>query len=524
MAKLVGVYHEEGSDSPGSNSRKSHCLARRQLPLTIESDLTMIMALDDACLACSGGIDSRADKSGFLKRYESLTKDELSVALMVNFDDLMGTLSGEVSCVGCRRSVEALLNKLYSSGDSALEPLVITDEGILSVGRDHLFSPQAVSNLFCGQLPRLRSAYTEAEKRNKKGGHNGRCAAHSLGLGTKKLMTFGHWLDTWECMEKECQEECVLVHFELLRATVDRYLKKHSFCSECTNMVNKAYNLLISGASYEVEEEKEDRELEPGEVVVEGEVRKHLFKGITACVTDQHVHVECNTEFVSRLIRLAEPELSGLRQERHAKTIEIAQKEVLTCIGICLYERFQRIQQRLKEGQQSCDLLFLVALKSLKQSFDVAFESKQGISDLEKLCQELDEEERKKQEKAQKKRDKKKKKKENLLLLHKEKIVTTTVKEDTTTTTTTTKKKVELNQGAEALSVISLACMLEQGDSCSAENRPDEEMSEEDEEYCGIPLEDIQQFRANISDVSQQREELRRNLRQRFDQLCVNGL
>ena len=30
---------------------------------------------------------------------------------------------------------------------------------------------------------------------------------------------------------------------------------------------------------------------------------------------------------------MAEPELSGLRQERHAKTIEIAQKEVLTCIG-----------------------------------------------------------------------------------------------------------------------------------------------------------------------------------------------
>ena len=37
---------------------------------------------------------------------------------------------------------------------------------------------------------------------------------------------------------------------------------------------------------------------------------------------------------------MAEPELSGLKQERHAKTIEIAQKEVLTCIGICLYDRY----------------------------------------------------------------------------------------------------------------------------------------------------------------------------------------
>ena len=39
-------------------------------------------------------------------------------------------------------------------------------------------------------------------------------------------------------MERECQEECVLIHFDLLRETIDRYLKKHSFCDECTKMVS----------------------------------------------------------------------------------------------------------------------------------------------------------------------------------------------------------------------------------------------------------------------------------------------
>jgi hypothetical protein len=48
MAKLVGVYHDESE----SGRAKSNCRARRQLPLNIECDLTMIMALDDACLAC----------------------------------------------------------------------------------------------------------------------------------------------------------------------------------------------------------------------------------------------------------------------------------------------------------------------------------------------------------------------------------------------------------------------------------------------------------------------------------------
>ena len=51
-----------------------------------------------------------------------------------------------------------------------------------------------------------------------------------------------------------------------------------------------------------------------------------------------------------------------------------------------------------------------MALKSLKKSFEVAFESKQGMTDLEKFCLELDEEDRRKKEQAQKKRDKKKQK------------------------------------------------------------------------------------------------------------------
>merc|ERR1712203_731280 len=95
---------------------------------------------------------------------------------------------------------------------------------------------------------------------------------------------------------------------------------------------------------------------------------KKIYNGLTSCVSDHHVHVECNEEVVSHLIEMAEPELSGLRQERHAKTIEIAQKEVLTCIGLALFDRFQRIQQKLREAEQTCDLLFLTLLKTLRMS------------------------------------------------------------------------------------------------------------------------------------------------------------
>ena len=54
-----------------------------------------------------------------------------------------------------------------------------------------------------------------------------------------------NWIETWECMEQECREEAVLIPFHAIRQTLDGYLKKHSFCTECTNMVNKAYTLLV---------------------------------------------------------------------------------------------------------------------------------------------------------------------------------------------------------------------------------------------------------------------------------------
>ena len=107
-------------------------------------------------------------------------------------------------------------------------------------------------------------------------------------------------------------------------------------------MVNKAYTLLV-------EDEDccpSDRHASPtasdsgccnaessGSAIDDEKKISKIYAGLTTCVSDKHVHVECKEEVVAHLVEMAEPELSGLRQERHAKTIEIAQKEVLTCIG-----------------------------------------------------------------------------------------------------------------------------------------------------------------------------------------------
>lgn len=140
------------------------------------------------------------------------------------------------------------------------------------------------------------------------------------------------------------------------------------------------------------------------------------------------------------------------RRERHAKTIDIAQEEVLTCLGIHLYERLHRIWQKLRAEEQTWQLLFHTGIDALRKSFEVprfsagsctadplliikyqpskngkgltalrlstvcgqmAVEKMQGISRLEQFVEALSEEERAKELKQEKKRQKRKNRRKN---------------------------------------------------------------------------------------------------------------
>jgi hypothetical protein len=405
MVKLVGVFQ-------GDKIRSKDCKARRFLPLEIETDLTMIMALDDFCLACGPCSKKKhsADVDLFMRNYKGLEKDELSACLIVTWEEVLDVLGKTVNCVGCRRSIESLYYSLRDCCEASMDPLVVTPEGFLSVSREHLSVPSSLAALFCVQAPRLTRLHVD-EPIGKKivARRGGRCPSHTLGQKSP-ISCSGTWLDTWASMEKECKEEVVLLPFTTIRETLDKYLKKHSFCCECANMVKRAFTLLIEEGKEPAraagEKTKEDAIAEDGSKLNDdGSV--NLFSGISACTKDGHVHVQCDPGFISQLLILAEPELSGLKQERHAKTIEIAQKEVLICIGITLFNRFHKIQQKLKEGEQTCDLLCLVVLLTLRKSLDIAAERKRGVTDLELLCEEFEQADREKERRQARKREKK---------------------------------------------------------------------------------------------------------------------
>lgn len=96
-------------------------------------------------------------------------------------------------------------------------------------------------------------------------------------------------------MDEKCQQRTVMVDAKCLIDTLERYLKKHRFCTECKSKVLRAYNILTGEL---------DPASEPGFIA-------QLYDGIECCKEDQHLHLMCKTEFVSRLIAKAVPELVG---------------------------------------------------------------------------------------------------------------------------------------------------------------------------------------------------------------------
>ena len=75
----------------------------------------------------------------------------------------------------------------------------------------------------------------------------------------------------------------------------------------------------------------------------------------------------------------------------------------MICIGLALFDRIAKIRQKLREAEQTCDILFLVLLKSLKQKFDVTVDRKIGTREIDLLL-ELDLIDKKKVSKSERKK------------------------------------------------------------------------------------------------------------------------
>ncbi|CAJ1064405.1 LOW QUALITY PROTEIN: gametogenetin-binding protein 2 [Xyrichtys novacula] len=385
MARLVAICREGEEDYP---------FLSRQIPLYIDDSLTMVMEFSDSVIDVDSNEINASHWKQFSEHYSKLKQQDLNMALMVTSREVYSALSQLVPCVGCRRSVERLFSHLVESGNPALEPLTVKPTGMLSVTKACLSDVKKLYTLFYVHGSKLNDMIDAIPKSKK----NKRCQLHSLDTHKPKPLG-GSWMDVWELMSQECRDEVVLIDSACLLETLETYLRKHRFCTDCKNKVLRAYNILVGEL---------DCSKEKGYCAA-------LYEGLCCCPHERHIHVCCETDFIAHLLGRAEPEFAGgyERRERHAKTIDIAQEEVLTCLGIHLYERLHRIWQKLRAEEQTWQILFHLGVDALRKSFEMAVEKMQGISRLEQFVEELSEEERAKELKQEKKRQKRKNRRKN---------------------------------------------------------------------------------------------------------------
>ncbi|XP_015375151.1 PREDICTED: gametogenetin-binding protein 2-like [Diuraphis noxia] len=365
---------------------KDHRLKHRQLPLQVDENLTLVMDLSNEDLVQEvkqvpplklQSLDS------FVKKYRMLNKRELQDVLKVSIKEILDIMSESIDCVGCRRSAEKLFGEMAKLGQNALFPLVVVNNNFISIRYEFYDEERCMFNLLQNTNGNRLSSIASSRRQSKK---SKRCVYHSLESQRLVRPMASGWQDIWRHMTEPCRDEIVLIEASSL------------FCGDCRTKVMKAYALLI---------EEEDPSKEKGYI-------EELYAGIKRCVGDKHVHLDTDINYIGALISRAEPELMGNRRERHAKTIEIAQEEVLTCLGICVYERLHRIQLRIREEQYTCQVLAAAAIDGLARRFETAIEVKQGFTKLDQFYNEFSKKEKKTQKRKRLRKQKRSQRKETL--------------------------------------------------------------------------------------------------------------
>ena len=66
--------------------------------------------------------------------------------------------------------------------------------------------------------------------------------------------------------------------------------------------------------------------------------------------------------------------------------MDVAQEEVLTCLGVHLYERLHRVWQKLRAEEQTWQMLFYLGVDALRRNFEVLPSRLRDVSGWPAVC------------------------------------------------------------------------------------------------------------------------------------------
>lgn len=348
--RLIGVCSKDSTD----------LFDTCQIPVNIDDDLIMKLQFDQFDLTSN----QHAIDQTFCQNYHQFTNIELEKTLSVSVNQIKEYVPRCISCIGCRTSIDSFLKTMLEYRYQAFEPLTLTNDNSFLLKSNYRLSPEYLYSLFYIHNKKLNSFIQTIPKSKK----NRRCNIHSL----EKTKFLTDWQMIWNLMNEECRDELTLVETNRLFDFLENYLHKHRFCSECKLKVFEAYDLLLESNNNNTNDKSDPSK---------------FYDGLRLCTNAKHIHIQSDENFVGNLMSRAQFELEDHQRERHAKTIETAQEEIVICIGIYLYERFEKISKLIKSEEQIWNFVFYIIVDCLRLNFETM---KQDFNlTLKNLCDEF---------------------------------------------------------------------------------------------------------------------------------------
>jgi len=339
---------------------------QRQIPIQLDDHLIIKLEFDNICPPYQNDL-TNPNYQTFINTYEKLSCEELEEIFNVSIRQIKESVLRFAPCIGCRTSIDSFLKSLIEYRYPALDPFVLNEKNCLTMTSTLRSNGNLIYYLFYiygGQFDLFLESIPKSRK-------NRRCPNHSL----EKSRSIKDWEIVWDLMNKECRDEVTLVETDGLLDVLENYLHKHKFCSECKLRVLEAYDLLLDEHERKIYERKG--------------FCPSLYDGLRSCSNNKHIHIELKRNFLRNLINRAESEIQGNRRERHAKSFDVAQEEILTCLGIYLFERFDKLNRMMKSEEQAWQYLFYITIDCFRMNFQRFIDRQRNFNEFRLVDEQL---------------------------------------------------------------------------------------------------------------------------------------
>ncbi|XP_075253128.1 uncharacterized protein LOC142344928 [Convolutriloba macropyga] len=334
-----------------------------------------------------------------IRNFAMVSYEQFSKCVNLSTKEVLAIGGADITCVGCRKGIETLLDNLKQSQFSKFEKFEFASCSKIKILYKHsdIKSADSLIEKLSVSKFRVKEIFEALPKKNKT-----RCVYHSVNhdLGGNRESQI-QWNVLWENTTPSCRKEILRISESELKTSQEMFTKKHKFCDDCQYHLSNAFKLL-----FEPENAPKYEDYNPD---------TYQFLSMETCATtgERFVCVAPETSVLADMMDRLKNQMntSNPNEERHARTLDVAQKEAVLCIAMFLYKRVQAIVMKFSAFVACVELLPHVVWLTFRSKLEAAVEDVEGLMRIDKTLKEIALVDAKHEAQKERKREKKRNRK-----------------------------------------------------------------------------------------------------------------